>query len=206
MQYNREHHPDLLFQGSEDLSIRVWDIRSSGSTPAQQLTGYVYFPLCMSIYASNRETPSKSDGNLLVTGSKGFNSVGCTLTWWDLRATSKPLHEITGHSQDITDCQFIYNIDSQNDYLVTCCKDGNVKIWNSSTFECIGSYQYTNKCLSSLTVLPNNNNPTNGKTTTVRVVVAGFDGTINILKISFPKDNSTGVRIEEEYSSEQLPE
>lgn len=61
---------ELIVQGSEDLCVRCWDPRTGGSSsvPSMHLTDYVYFPLCGSV---------DSSGNLLATGTKGFNSVGC---------------------------------------------------------------------------------------------------------------------------------
>jgi WD40 repeat protein len=61
---------NLLFQGAEDLCVRVWDSRLSNNTsnPAMKLSNYTYFPLCGTL---------NCDANLLVTGCKGFNGVGC---------------------------------------------------------------------------------------------------------------------------------
>ena len=61
-----EGEPHLVAQGSEDLRLRVWDVRSLGGQPAATLEGYVYFPLCVD-----------SCGPYLLTGSNGFDGVGC---------------------------------------------------------------------------------------------------------------------------------
>ena len=58
---------------------------------SQTFTGYVYFPLCMSI---------SNDGNLIMTGSKGFNGVGCEIRLWDIRM-NKQYIELNGHQQDV---------------------------------------------------------------------------------------------------------
>ena len=58
LQFDRVNE-SLLYQGAEDLCLRVYDIRSSSPNPAKQLTGYLYFPISLDVH---------SDGNYLVTG------------------------------------------------------------------------------------------------------------------------------------------
>ncbi|RYG63173.1 hypothetical protein EON64_16460 [archaeon] len=109
----------LLLQGSEDLCVRAWDVRSShSSTPSLQLGGYVYFPLCLALQAG---------GQVLATGCKGFNSVGCGVVFWDLRKTSAPLAQLAGHSQDVVSCVFS---PTESDCLLTASKDGSVLMWD----------------------------------------------------------------------------
>lgn len=69
----------LLYQGAEDLAVRLWDTRMSGGSPAATLSGYVYFPLSMDINAA---------GTLLATGCKGFDDLGADVKVWDLRRTT----------------------------------------------------------------------------------------------------------------------
>lgn len=108
---------NLLYQSSEDLCVRVWDVRSSsGSGIINHISGFVYFPLCISM---------DCDGNMMATGCKGFNSVGCEVKLWDLRKTSKPLAEYLGHSQDVTAVKF-----SRDGYLLSVSKDGTIMTWN----------------------------------------------------------------------------
>ena len=49
----------LIYQGSEDLNVRVYDIRSSSKMPVKQLSEYVYFPISIDV---------RNDGHHLVTG------------------------------------------------------------------------------------------------------------------------------------------
>lgn len=49
----------LLYQGSEDLCIRVWDTKSSNKQPCIHITNFVYFPLSLAVH---------SDGNYLAAG------------------------------------------------------------------------------------------------------------------------------------------
>ena len=66
----------VVVQGSEDLSVRLWDVRETSLKAAQTLAGYVYFPLCVDV---------SGDGRYFLTGSKGFDGVGCELRIWDRR-------------------------------------------------------------------------------------------------------------------------
>jgi WD40 repeat protein len=49
----------LLYQGSEDLCMRVYDTRSSSRMPSKELPGYIYFPISIDIH---------HNGNYLITG------------------------------------------------------------------------------------------------------------------------------------------
>lgn len=114
-----ELHPkdeNLIFQGSEDLCVRVWDFRSRSKLPSIHLTGYVYFPLCLSMHSS---------GYMMATGCKGFDGVGCDVKLWDIRKPNRILTEFTGHTHDVTGCKFT----SDGKYLVSCSKDGSIIAW-----------------------------------------------------------------------------
>ena len=133
----------LVYQSSEDLRVRIWDPRSSSASkmPAGEITDFVYFALCMDLHP---------DGNLLATGCKGFNGVGCEVKIFDLRAVGKeksPLHAFRGHSQDVTACKFLSSANSSGTSnnsdsssgcgssslqapLVSCCKDGSIRAWD----------------------------------------------------------------------------
>lgn len=113
----------VLYQGSEDLFIRVWDTRAASSSagPAQVISGFVYFPVCMSVHP---------DGNLLATGCKGFDGVGCTVKLWDLRATAQPVAEYASHSQDVVGCAFSSR---DPDLLLSTSKDGSIRVWDTTS-------------------------------------------------------------------------
>lgn len=53
----------LLFQGSEDLCVRVWDTKIRGRLPCMHISGFVYFPLSLSVHSSR---------NYLATGKLSF--------------------------------------------------------------------------------------------------------------------------------------
>ena len=83
------------------------------------ITGYVYFPLCLSLNNS-------SDCTYLATGCKGFNSVGCEVKVWDIRAASyQPFAELRGHEHDVNACAFI-----ADGKILSASKDGSLAIWN----------------------------------------------------------------------------
>jgi WD40 repeat protein len=160
---------NLIYQGSEDLCVRVWDIREKSTIPAVHITGYIYFPLCMHI---------QNDGNTLATGCKGFNSVGCGVTLWDVRNTAKPLNEFKGHSQDVTGCQFH---PSNGRWLASVSKDGSVIIWDIHDSVCVGEYQFPKKWISSLTLGDCSNK--NGEVS-LEVIVGSLDGSISVLNFT----------------------
>ena len=107
----------LLAQGSEDLSLRIWDVRTSVVKASQTFKGYVYFPLCLDI---------SPDGNEILTGSKGFNGVGCEVRVWDVRAGKVRL-ELNGHEQDVKACKFLTESPGR---VITGSKDKTVRVWN----------------------------------------------------------------------------
>lgn len=39
-----------LYQGSEDLCVRVWDVRSNSSQPVIVINSFVYFPLSLALH------------------------------------------------------------------------------------------------------------------------------------------------------------
>lgn len=113
----------ILVQGSEDLKLRLWDVRTNIIKSSQTFTGYVYFPLCMSI---------SNDGNRIMTGSKGFNGVGCEIRVWDIRM-NKQYIELSGHQQDVRECHFLQREECNNsnsDIIVTASKDKTIRLWD----------------------------------------------------------------------------
>jgi len=165
----------LLYQGSEDLCVRVWDTREAAKQPCGHITGFVYFPLCASL---------SEDATMLATGCKGFDSVGCEVKVWDLRAQSKILHEFKGHSQDVTDCKF-----KGNDTLASVSKDGSIYSWDvksapPSSPSPSSSIKSTGKMFTSLAFLnfeqgsqPRHANYSNEEKTLI--ACGAFDGSLN---------------------------
>jgi WD40 repeat protein len=100
------------------LSIRVWDSRSSSRVPSKHITGYVYFALCLSLSPTNE--------HLIASGCKGFDGVGSEVKIFDLRATAKPLCNLSFHRHDVTGCSFT----PDGTHLVSASKDGSICAWN----------------------------------------------------------------------------
>jgi len=187
----------LLYQGSEDLCVRIWDTRESSKQPCVHITGFVYFPLCMSI---------NDDSTILATGCKGFDSVGCEVKLWDLRMQTKLLQEFKGHSQDVTGIQFGAGS------LFSVSKDGSIFSWNYKNNKpimdkqqqeqqqqqqqeqktpCLHSVKSTGKMFTSLTLvdppmfsntnfhLNNSEGPTKFNDSSPLIAAGAFDGSIN---------------------------
>jgi len=157
----------LLLQGGEDLKVRVWDVRS-GVREVAVVEGYVYFPLCCDV------SPC---GRYLVTGSKGFNAVGCEARVWDLRGgrggvgtaegavTPAPLRTYSRHVQDCTGCAFLPpavrgsgGAVGEQAAFATVSKDGSMVVWGQDTGEVLwehsdpGYASYTSLTLSPVVV------------------------------------------------------
>lgn len=155
----------LIYQGSEDLSIRCWDQREKSTFPAVHITGFVYFPLSLDI---------QKKGNILASSCKGFNGVGCGVMLWDLRNVSKPLKEFSGHTYDTVSCKFY---SSQDQYLVSVSKDGSLFIWNVETYEQIASFSYPEKYITSLSI---NSNFSGNEDILFDIYLSANDGSISI--------------------------
>jgi len=180
----------VLFQASEDLCIRVWDVRNSSNQPAHQLSGYTYFPICMDMH---------TDGTMLATGCKGFDMIGCDVKIWDLRQSSKFLCELKGHSQDVTACRY-FQLEN-NTILISASKDGSVIAWINPS--AVVTENNNNKvvynvgrCVTSLVILPmdlSSSSLSNKPSKKLpdrgcRVVVTSNDGSIQFLSLSTPLD------------------
>lgn len=176
----------MLYQGAEDLFVRVWDTRSSPhQPPAQVISGYVYFPVSMDVH---------SDGHLLATGCKGFDSVGCTVKVWDLRNTAQLVADYTGHSQDVVGCKFSH---LNPDLLISASKDGSIRVWDTKpstavhdginenpTGACVASIPHSGKIVSCLAV-PKEPDPDVGPNTASNSFAVGSnDGSIMLGNIT----------------------
>lgn len=123
------NQPDLLYQCSEDLSVRIWDTRlsnsfSNGKVPAMHITGFVYFPLCVDVHSSR--------SYLLGCGCKGVDGVGGEVKIFDIRQLqqnsnqntgAKPIAVLTGHKHDVTGCSF----SAISNHILSVSKDGTCR-------------------------------------------------------------------------------
>jgi len=103
----------LLIQCSEDLKLRVWDIREPPMRCAIALdTGDNFATHC-----------DVTDDNKVVTSHRGFNGIGCEAKLWDLR-TEQMLTNFMGHRHAVEGAVFL------NDKVYTCAKDGRLHRYN----------------------------------------------------------------------------
>ena len=121
-----EGETHLVAQGSEDLKLRLWDVRTL-SAPAAQLEGYVYFPLCCA-----------SSGNYLLTGSNGFEKgYGCEVRVWDRRMLTQ-LHCIEAHQQAVCGVAFVPPAAPGAPLLAaSASKDAEIRLWDVNSGACV---------------------------------------------------------------------
>lgn len=194
-----EAENNLLYQGAEDLCIRAWDTRQNAqyTHAAIHITQYTYFPLSLDTHPINY--------NLLVTGSKGFNSVGCELKVWDVRHINTPLLQFHGHSQDVTKVKFSTKFP---DIILSCSKDGSIFAWKlnsmgsksgsdnninpipsasiaTCTSKPIASHQATTCSLTSLDIIDEKLLKTEDHKLILRInfAVGAFDGTLLLMSL-----------------------
>lgn len=117
-----------VLQASEDLRLRLWDVRSAGPQqsaslkPTSTMLGHSNIPLCCDV---------SRDGMSFLTCHKGFDGTGCELRVWDRRqgATRQVLR---GHQQAVQSCAFVGN--TTGSYGVSGGSDKTLRLW-----ECSGS-------------------------------------------------------------------
>lgn len=114
----------LIAQGSEDLRLRLWDVRTL-SKAAAVLEGYVYFPLCCDCA-----------GPYVLTGSNGFNSVGCELRLWDRRTLKEAVHQMTGHEQAVKGVALLRSRTDGGLVAASGCTDGELRLWDTTSGVC----------------------------------------------------------------------
>lgn len=117
---------DLVLQASEDLTLRLWDLRTKSE--AQSFSDGPYFALHCGVSADN---------NYFLTAHNGFEGVGCELKVFDRRSGGKCV-EVQVASQAVTDAAFVDVASSQNLYAATASKDGSLKLWDVSAIMTAG--------------------------------------------------------------------
>ena len=99
---------NTAIQTSEDLRLRVWDIRE------KQIWKSAVFKV-----GDNFATCCDSSGDLVATGHKGCNEDGCEVKLWDLRK-NEMIVSCKNHSQSVESVKFV------NEKIVSCGKDGKI--------------------------------------------------------------------------------
>jgi len=99
---------NTFVQTSEDLKIRVWDIRDGKPQVQNSIASGGNFATCCDV-----------KDNYLVTGHRGFDNQGCHIKLWDLRHLKK-LQKLQAHQQAVESVKFYENS------VLSCGKDGNI--------------------------------------------------------------------------------
>lgn len=176
---------NLLYQGSEDLSVRGWDARSSEGKPVLHMKDYVYFPTCISTLPS--------DCNYLTTGCKGFNGSGCEVKVWDIRKTNKATLVFNGHTHDVNDCIYLNQSNSANDMesyspellpcILSCSKDGSIAVWDTLTNTKVAWLSGCSRHFTSIMLIPTTSECA-GDVGTVHFMVGAYDGSLSYCTLS----------------------
>eukprot|EP00940_MAST-03C_sp_MAST-3C-sp2_P001767 g1767.t1 len=142
-------------QVSEDLTLRVWDLRGEMRTPAQIFKGFRYFAL---------DVAASADERTLLTTSKGDNGHGCEGRVWDRRRASDEddaggrsslVRMLHGHRQSASACSFLAN---SSDVAVTGSHDGTVRLWDVSKGTCLGATDDLDDAVTCLDVAADDGN------------------------------------------------
>ncbi|KAH8700342.1 hypothetical protein BGW36DRAFT_425172 [Talaromyces proteolyticus] len=114
------HRPAWLLSGSQDSTIRMWDLRSATSSATIS---------SISRYSSNSDAVrdirwSPGDGTMFATATDS-GAIQC----WDYRQTKGPLLRIAAHEKPC------YSVDWHPDgkHIVSGGTDKNVKVWDFSS-------------------------------------------------------------------------
>ncbi len=121
-------HDPLVVQTGEDLTMRIWDARTG--TVAQSFPPTRCFPLACDV---------SHDGFTIVSSFNGFDSDGCGVVLWDRRML-RQIREMTGHVHAVHDCCFLPPILGAQSRVASCAKDGSVRVWDTTTFDCVAMY------------------------------------------------------------------
>jgi WD40 repeat protein len=106
----------IIVSGSHDATLRLWDVRSSGSQKVLQgHTGHVY-SVCFS-----------PDGRTLASGSDD-----CTIRLWNVQ-TGECRGVLQGHASWVCSVSF----SSDGLMLVSGSQDEAIKLWEVKTGQCV---------------------------------------------------------------------
>ena len=122
---------ETIAQTSEDLTLRVWDVRKMDTRrPAQVFDGFQFFAIGVA---------ADDDGRYLLTTSKGDNSKGCEARLFDRRKSgdggSGLVRTLRGHTRSTTGCAFL---PGRSDRAVTVSLDGTARLWELAKGKCLG--------------------------------------------------------------------
>ena len=126
-----KYNNNKLISGSNDCSIRIWDL--IGGKSLLTLIGHTQSITCLSVFALNQSNTSH-----LASGSEDF-----LIKIWDLQ-NGNCLTSLAGHSYIINGVVIVNDqnntlMNKMNKLLISGCKNGYIKIWDLDSNSCIKS-------------------------------------------------------------------
>lgn len=112
-------------QASEDLRIRLWDVRTGKVNESDSIVVGENFATCLD-----------SCNSFLISGHRGFNSNGCEVKKWDLRVPSC-LSTAKAHEMPVESVKFC------NNFIFSCGKDGKIAKYSDS-LKILETYSHPN--------------------------------------------------------------
>lgn len=116
---------NIFLQCSEDLRIRLYDIREGLEVVMETTVGTNFAGTC----------DIDHSGTYIVTGHRGFNNSGCYVKLWDVRTFSdskvEPVFEIE-HSFSVVSTRFLYTPSRENGQtnIISASADKTMRITN----------------------------------------------------------------------------
>ena len=127
----------VLASASFDQTIRLWSISSFGLSLLFNLTGHTGGVNALNLFAPNLLASASDDSNLIV---------------WDLSIKTK-VSTLIGHTNGIFHSLELYCLASgENQILISGSNDMSIRLWDSSTYQQISSFN-TGKQINALVLV-----------------------------------------------------
>jgi len=134
----RDAQGEWLASGDTNCEIRLWH-RATGQLH-HTLTGHSSWVRSLTFHPTQPQLISASNDH--------------TLKVWDI-VTGQCLHTLAGHQHWVRDAAFAL-VSSAHPVLASADAAGQICLWNSETWECIGAFKAHEQAVRSLTFGPNN--------------------------------------------------